>query len=793
MARFKFCGSCWLKAPLLATLVLWSFGCASVAADGQWPAVEVESEVPQDVEGEPRFERGGDGALYVVGDFETAPEVGQSVFGRYADTWPLDEMERPALFAGEIVERHSHQVARVHPTYQFPDTEVESLGVDVVDDRREESMGKGIGAVAGVDDADESKDVDVTRLTLSLGSEAGVQVGDKYGVLRPFDTEEAPASGQLTRRLGALCMVTETQANTSRCRIRDGHPQAAMSYDVQSGWEAVFLEPTFGSEPPELTVYVSSLDDEQRDDWMVDHLEGYFDEFPAGRVSVEVIDEEMDAEDPDFHRWSRRISSDGPALLVGASLGGDDEERLMLNYTGVTTAIGPGMVAAPPEGGVDMGDVDDVDDDQWRGFSSMLMGAALVYRGQTALALRHLQQALQDDALEGKWRWHARDQFAMRWASLDHYEEAMWLVLEDEALGRRDGDDHAEYNALGTRIRLHDFLDQPRQAFETAERYRQWRADDEPTSSGYLSAQAMFAEMAIQHDQQEAAEEVVDEIIELCPEGCSGDALSLLAGVYWAASGVDSELQDRIVEQMVEYGEHDDYSSMASARMFQGWQLMRDDDYGQALMAFLEAQRRYEGDEQETYGAARAQMYITVVEIGRGEPERAFESGTTALEMMENLGDYRATVQIYERLAEIFMDPDFAQRRDSIGAMGRSILFDGMQRQLATGDYRRAAQAQFSYGQFLFFNRALSESKAALYNAVTRAIRTASFETVTMCHVLLALIARAEGDFATFEQEVQRAEQMAEVADDPYLDELVEELQAPPEEEPSDDDPTQLL
>jgi len=792
MAKLEFCGSRWMMTPLLVAVALWSFGCASVATDGQWPAVDVESDVPQDVDGEPRFERGGDGALYIVGEFETTPEVGQSVFGRYADAWPLDEMDRPALFAGEIVERHSSDVARVHPTYQFPETEVESLGVDVVDDRGDESMGKGISAVTDVDGADESEDVDVTQLTLSLGSEAGVEVGDKYGVLRPFDTEEAPAAGQLTRRLGALCMVTETEANSARCRIRDGHPDAAMNYEVESGWEAVFLEPTFGSEPPELTVLVASLDDEQHDDRMVNHLQGYFDAFPAAGVSVELIDEDVEAEDPDFHRWSRRISSDGPALLVGASLD-DDGERLTLNYTGVSTAIGPGMVAAPPEGGVDMGPVDDVDDEQWRGFSSMLMGAALVYRGQTALALRHLQQALQDHALAGKWRWHARDQYAMRWASLDHYEEAMWLVLEDEALGRRDGDTQAEYNALGTRIRLHDFLDQPRQAYETADRYRERRADDDPTSSGHLSAQAMFAEMAIQHDDHEAAEEVVDEIIESCPEGCYGDALSLLAGIYWAASDIDTDLQDRIVDQMVEYGERDDYSSMASARMFQGWQLMRDDDYGQALMAFLEAQRRYEGDEQETYGAARAQMYITVVEIGRGEPERAFESGTTALEMMEDLGDYRATVQIYERLAEIFMDPDFAQRRDAIGAMGQSILFDGMQRQLATGDYARAAQAQFSYGQFLFFNRALSESRAALYNAVTRAIRTASFQTVTMCHVLLALIARAEGDFATFEQEVQRAEQMADVADDPYLDELVEELQAPPEEQPSDDDPTQLL
>src|SRR5690606_1476051 len=114
-----------------------------------------------------------------------------------------------------------------------------------------------------------------------------------------------------------------------------------------------------------------------------------------------------------------------------------------VNYTGVGPAVGPGMVAAPPEGGVDLGPVDNLSADDLRAFASVLWSSVLVYRGQTSEALMHLHLALNDRTVRGPARWHARDQYAMRWAALDYVEQALWLVLQDEAVAKKRGDRRA--------------------------------------------------------------------------------------------------------------------------------------------------------------------------------------------------------------------------------------------------------------------------------------------------------------------------------------------------------------
>lgn len=762
--------------------LLWLVGCASAPQPQALPDVDTELDVPEADDGTPQLVRGDDGLWYAVGEFDEPPETGDAVFGRYDGKWPLEDTDPPALFAGRVVERHGERIARVHPTWEFPDIDHDELHAQITDDFGDETMGKGIGTVQQVDHGDQ------THLTLSIGEQQGVQQGDLYAVLDD-SSQPNPNALQLTRRLAGVCMVVEADGDDSQCRLHRGHPDHPGLEQVHDGQRVAFLEPSFGTAPREATIFVSTVDDDI-DDWIVEHLQGYVDQFPGAYVTVELFDdEEVDAEDEAFHRWTRRIDTeDEPAVLLGANL---ESDELVLNYTGLGTAVGPGMVAAPPEGGVSMGPVDELQPDDWRGVASVLMGAVMVYRGQNAEALAHLHQALRDEGLTGKWRWHARDQYAMRWAAVDHYEEAMWLVREDETLGEATGDDQARYNALGTRVRLHDYLDQPQRADDTAERYLEHHEDDRP-STGYLSAAAMYAEMAVQNERIDAAERKVEELVEVCPDGCGGDLPPLLAGIYWAATDVRPELQDRIVEAMVELGEARRDRSLAVARMFQGWTFMRDDDFDQSLIAFLEAQRLFEDQENSPYGAARAQFYISLSQLMRGEQQEAFEAGMQAREYMAEVGDFRSVARIYERLAELYADLDSGPPREFMLA-GSEILQSGLQAWLATGDYGTAAQMGFSYGNFLFRAGNVDHARMNLQQAVTRALRVAEFETVAMGHLFLALLARAQGNRQLFEEEMDRARLMAEIADETYIRELIEEVEQPSEDRRPDDDPTDLL
>ncbi len=771
---------------VVAVALLWLVGCATGPDIEQWPHIEAQTQVPDEAPGEPTLQRGDDGLWYAVGEFEPDVQPGDVVFGRYAGEWPLDERASPALFYGRVVEQHSEQVVRIHPSYEFPDIEHDELRVEIGDDLDGETMGKGVAQIEGVDHDQ------MTYLQLSVSPEHGARAGDAYAVL------DAPGGGpdaQLTRRFQGVCMVVSVGEESAQCRVHRGHPDhPGADAAFEKGQQAVFLEPTYGEEPRDATVLVAPVDDDELNDRMVERIEEYLSRFPGGNVDVEMLDETVDATDEAFHRWHRRIDTGGtPKVLLGASLHDEEgDERLVLNYTGLDTATGPGMVAAPPEGGVDMGPPDRIDDEQWRAVGAVLMGAVMVYRGQTAEALGHLHSALQDPGLDGKWRWHTRDQYAMRWAGLDRYAEAMWLVNEDEATAADADDDQALYNAIGTRARLHDYVDQPTQALKVAQRYLDYRRDDRP-STGYLSAIGMFAEMAVQAEEIEQAEEKTEELIELCPDGCQGDATSLLAGIYWAATDRRPELQDRATEKMVAYGEAEEHNSLATARMFQGWTFMRDDDFDQALIAFLEAERLFTDREDSPYGAARAQFYISIAQVVREEPQQAFDYGMEARDYMHKIGDFTSVARIYERLAELYISPDTEGPPQGFLAAGSEVMQSAVYYQLAKGDYGRAAEAGFGHGNYLFRAGRLEQARAALQQSVTRALRVARFDMVAMNHMFLALLARMEGDLRLYEEEMERAELMAEIADDPYIDELLEELQAPPEEPPPDDDPTQLL
>ena len=62
-------------------------------------------------------------------------------------------------------------------------------------------------------------------------------------------------------------------------------------------------------------------------------------------------------------------------------------------------------------------------------------------------------------------------------------EKALWLVLEDEAVAREHSDRRARLNALGTRVRLYDFLGLPERAVDAAQSYLDARKKDQARAS----------------------------------------------------------------------------------------------------------------------------------------------------------------------------------------------------------------------------------------------------------------------------------------------------------------------
>lgn len=769
----------------LLSLLVFAMGCATATSGAGWPDLDIGAQAPPEADsGEPRFVRGEDGMLYILGEIQARP--GQMVLGRFGGDWPLQDTPPPALWAGQVLSEPEEGVFLVHPLYQFPKTKLEELAPEIVDELGDQTIGKGLAQV---------KDVDYlgpTQLNLSLGREEGVQRGDFYGIFRPAKKElSASTDGQLTRRLLGICMVVEMESHQSTCRLRVGHDDYAWAGKIEVGQQAIFLTPSLGRAPREGTILVSSVGEEEIDKWAMEHLASYFSAYPGGNVAVEPYDQLLDASDPEFHRWARRAQTSEPTLLLGLSLQErDGKKHLIANYTGLGSAVGAGMIAAPPEGGVDLGPVEKVSAEDWRGLSSVLMAGMLVYRGQEAEGLMHLHDALRDEALKGALRWHARDQFAMRWGGLERMEEAIWLVREDEAVAEANKDNQAYLNALGTRVRLHDFLKQPEQAFEAAKEYLEARKDGRGEGSAYLSALSMYAEMAIQNDAVEVGRQALEELLSLCPDGCDGDLFIFLAGIYWAAYGMVDDIQRNVVSRMLELATAEEETSLAGARMFQGWEYLSRQDQMQALIAFLEAERLFE-EEGDEYGKARAQFYISVTQIGRGEPQQAFAKGMEALKFMTEVQDLASMARIYERLSEIYVDFSEIRRPEPYLGAATQILQENLQNQFAKGDYGAAAEAAFGLGHFLFRVRQLDEARNLFEQAVVSGLQVANFEITAMAYIFLALVAQAEGDIEAFGEAIGQAQVMSEAAQDPFIDELLEGLLNPGELE--GDDPTQML
>jgi tetratricopeptide (TPR) repeat protein len=797
---------------------------ASPPADLQEAASEVTgAAAPENDPVGPRLRAGSDGFVYVVGLGEDA-KPGRAFVGRYAGAWPMSDAPRPALVAGRLVKEYGDGVGLVHLSYQVPDAAVDGLVLSWIstvpeepaseetapaesapDESAEEDsaptysvgdepIGKGMGYVAAVGEPG-VEDLSSREVTLSIGKEDGVRNGDFYALLSlPSATSGkiAPRKLQLSRRLTGVCMVQELAVDSATCRLWTGSELFERLPRPEAGQQAIFLEHTFGAAPRQSVIQVAEVlnGSEATQAKIADAMRAFLASVTEPMSTVDTIEETLDATAVDFYRLSEEIEHlKMPQVVIGATVEPvDGEPHLFVNYSGVGPASGPGMVAAPPVGGVDLGPVDDINAERLRNFAATVWAGMLVYRGQTSEALLQLHQMLGDPALHGPLRWHARDQYAMRWGALDNYREALWLVLQDEAVAAKNNDRRARLNALGTRVRLYDFLDLPEKALSTAKIYLDARAEEKPAHA-WRSAMGMYAEMLMSAGEVVEALGALEKLEAACPEGCNGELSAYIGGIFWRVPEERSEVRKDLLGLLVEHLDEENTAQVAALRLYQGLMAMRGEDFTQALIAFLEAERLYK-KVNNLSGQARALYFAFMADLGRGEPQSAYRRAIESQKIHMRLNDFRATAELLERMGALYADPAFLEKPGPYLGGARQVLTGAVESSIAMGDLGSTGEALLTLGSFQLKIGLDVQAMQTLSQAAAFGVTAARFDIAALSHLYSAAIARQQGDMATFRSEIAQAQLMAALSEDPAIIKAVDDMLHPQQ---APEIPTQLL
>jgi tetratricopeptide (TPR) repeat protein len=783
------------RAALAVITLMLAAGCASTPKVDPWPQVgALPQAAPSDLAKDAQasvLRAGSDGFLYLVGGLAEGAAPGDVFAARYSGQWPMGDLPRPPLAVGQILRVLDADTAIVDVLYQLPGAELESLEVTWDYDPARESVGKGFGQVV-VEEGMEAGDV-----TLSVTEGVGVTAGDVYAVVRRPAEGASGNALQLGRRLAGVCMVREVTTERAVCRMWRSSGAHPLERAADTGDLAILLEHTYGAPPRPATFQVAAFQNDPNSkvrDWFVDQVNLYLRTHAAAKASVGKLDLELDPRSPTFHRAERLIPhKELPQIAIGgAVVEVDGAPHLFINYTGVGAASGPGMIAAPPTGGVDLGPVDAISTAQLRDALGVLYGGLLVYRGQTSEALSHLRQVLSSPTLAGPMRWHARDQYAMRWAALGHLDEALWIVLEDEKIATEAADAEAILNALGTRVRLYDMLGLPERAVEASERYLDAREASGADLANVVGARGMHAEMLFGAGRAPEAKAAVAKMFNECPKGCEGDLYSFLSGVYWSIPEDEAPYRDEILGEMTTLAKADpEGSAMASLRIYEGLSAMRARSYEQSLLAFMDAERLFE-ERHSLPGVARAKYFSFLAKLAMKDPIQAYDTASEVLEIARELRDYGTAKSIYDRLASVYLELDASGPPGPYARTANAVLTAVFESQLSTGDMGKAAETAYVIGTFYFRLGRGDEADIVLVRAIVYSVLTARFEIAAMSHLARAMLFRARGDAEGFRTERDRALLMAKLSGDPAVAEQILRALAPaPREEPPEDLDTQ--
>ncbi len=283
---------------------------------------------------------------------------------------------------------------------------------------------------------------------------------------------------------------------------------------------------------------------------------------------------------------------------------------------------------------------------------------------------------------------------------------------------------------------------------------------------------------------------LLQEIQDLCPDGCDGDLTSLLMAAYWSAPDDDAELQGRVLDAIVESASKKGGGPLASARIYQGLEAMKEERFEDAMVAFLEAERIYK-KEKYLSGVARAKYFIMLAQMARENPDDAYEAGASAVQIQAELRDFSDAAHTFSRLAGLYINFDQNSKPGRYLGSAREVLEASVHTQLAMGNFSKTSESLFHYATFLLKIGRLPEAKNRYQMAVVFAIRSTRFDIAALSHLSLGIIAREEEDAETFRDEISRAQMMGEISGDPEVLEAIQRALTGPSEDT--EPPTQLL
>ncbi len=765
-----------MKSFLPIILILLGSACSNTQAKPNlWP---VENGFPQDA---PKLEipekgtelrQAQNGFLYAVGDLSDA-KMGSPFYARYGGSWPIDDLKRPPLALGHLVKKINEKIAIVALDYKYPEANL--IGAKVTWEKAplDERVGKGIAPPVIEPKESEKK---LAEIKLSIGEQSGVQKGDIYAIASRVPDPKRPTDIRISKRIKAICMVSAVSQDSSTCKLWYGSSQLQRVSKLRSDDIAIFMEHTFGGPASPSSIELLTIVGDENDTLRTvlhDAFSKTLDALPQRKTKLINSPLSGDPTLPSFYKIADQYSKvQDPKIAVGGkvvSIDGDD--HLIVNYSSVGSSRGPGMSAAPPENGIDLGPINKLDPRQVTKFAELVWSSVLVNRGRSSEALIHLRYMLNDINLRGPMRWHIRDQYAMRWAALDHTQEALWLVTQDED---EAGEDRmAELNALGTKVRLLDMLGANARASVASKKYFEARKSKQDTL--YFGAFSMHIEMLLKAERIDEAKTLVQKLIASAP---SEELAALLGGIYWGIPTPELEFRKAILKEISSRTSSKTPRLLASLRISQGLLAFEQNLHDDALLALLDAEETYVALNSPV-GVARVNYFMFIANLARKEPQRAFEHALKSININRSLDDFPASVRMYERLAELYsVFPSPLPNGPYLGA-ANDVLSAFFQTQVAQGNFGKAAKALFIHGTFLTHLTKFDDAQSSLRKASTYAIKTANFDIAALCHIRLAVVAKAQRDQKTFADELKRAAKMAEISGDPTILKIIWNIMNP--------------
>lgn len=761
-------------APLTLCVVM---GCSTTSPVNQgtnWPTVNALPEKqPEDLKkavAGSMLRRGDDGFLYVVGGMGDQVQAGTNFLVRHAGDWPIKDFARPALAAGQIVHRYGKDVALAHISYAMPNVKLDDLIV-TWEDAPKIGVGKGLGRVTRLL-PDEAGDVEI-----SIGALLDVQVGDIYGVMKPSAVDKAVNGVQFGRRLSGLCIVSKVSQDRAKCRISQGSTRHPNMAKITAQDEVVFFEHTYGKPPRQAALQFSNIKGDKSGALrkrLVDQMNAYIGTHAQPNAKAEALNLDVDATHVEFQYIKPQVAlKKGPQLLIGGTLkniGGT--QHLFINYTDINQRIRIDTVAHTPVGGIDLGPLKDINTTKLNQAFGLIWSAVLVHRDQQGESLAHLRQLLSDKELQGSMRWHARDQYALRWAALGRVDEALWLVLEDELVARAAKDSIAELNAMRTRAQIYELLNANTRATALAKAYLEHKKED---SNRYavVDARTMYAQMLLAEGKLALAQEQLEAIEKLCSDGCRGELFASVGTFLMSTPESAHEMRSDLLTRLGKYSHSVSMYSKSLLWLCRGLELLRTQKYAQSLIALREAERMFK-EVNSVIGVAHTKHFLFLSYLIQGKPAEGIQEAIKVLELANELNDHTISVNMHYGLGMLFKTLDqaraSAEHMQLIGRMLSALLTS----QLAIGDLSEASETIYAYGDIMLKNNYVEKSMEAFNSSVNHAMRGANFKVAALSSLRIALIARQRDEPELYKKTIAQAQLMAKISKDPTIQATIE-------------------